>query len=106
HLLVEIEKMCSHICILNKGKKNFEGTLQALQKRFDRMPIKIKTNPIQFPIKLAGYDIVQGTQDITIAIKSKDEIPNIIRQLNALGIDIYEVKQEGNLESWFMDMVQ
>jgi ABC-2 type transport system ATP-binding protein len=41
HLLSEIEKMCTHVGIINKGKLRFEGTIQELSKKASFCKVQI-----------------------------------------------------------------
>ncbi len=105
HLLSEIEKMCSHICIINKGKIHFEGTMPELKQKFETTPLSIYTDNTT-AISLPEYTFTQLSDKIVVQITSKKDIPQIVTSLAIQGINIYEVKQEGNLESWFMDLLQ
>lgn len=65
HLLSEIEKMCTHIGIINHGKLKFEGTMKELSE---------KTNicKIQITIKNAQEWFEKIINDISIALLVKD----------------------------------
>lgn len=106
HLLAELEKMCSHICIINKGKIHFEGTMQELKVKFETTPVRIAVGENDGPVSLPGYEVSREGNVITCNLRARNEIPLIVRQLTEQGIDVYEVRQEGSLESWFMDIIQ
>ncbi len=106
HLLAELEKMCSHICIINKGKIHFQGTMQELKLKFEGTPVRISIGDYDGPVSLPGYEVLRKDHTITCHLQSRNEIPVIVRRLVEQGIPVYEVKQEGSLESWFMDIIQ
>lgn len=106
HLLAELEKMCSHICIINKGKIHFEGTMQDLKLKFETTPVRISIGDQAGPVVLPGYEVVRDGNILTCSLQSRDDIPAIVRQLVEQGMAVYDVRQEGSLESWFMDIIQ
>jgi ABC-type multidrug transport system ATPase subunit len=105
HLLSEIEQMCTHICIINKGKIHFEGTMQALKENFDNTPVSIKTDKHYEQLRIEQFEITTQDNYIVCHVKSKEEISLLVQSLVAQNIPVYEVKQAGNLASWFMDIV-
>ncbi len=40
HIIGEVEQISSHICIIDKGRKKYEGTIDELQKRVKKVIIK------------------------------------------------------------------
>ncbi len=106
HLLSEIEKMCTHICIINKGKIHFEGTMPLLKKQFDSAPVSIQIETQNEHIDYGQWNTIRKENKLIIDIQDKKEIAQVVHNLITQNIDIYEVKQEGNLESWFLDIIQ
>lgn len=110
HLLAEIEKMCTHIGIIALGRMRYEGTLDDLKKGFEKAPLILKTKDIesytgifeqlQIPIEWLANDQVK------LLIKHTDDIPAIIDHLSNNKVPIYSASQEGNLESWFLNIIQ
>lgn len=106
HLLSELEKMCSHICIIHKGKIHFEGTMVSLKAKFEATPVKICIGKTDQQLDFLPIAYQQQGDNITVQIANKEEIPGIIQLLVENKIPVYSVQQEGNLESWFMDIVK
>lgn len=108
HLLSEIEKMCTHVSIINKGKLRFEGTMQELSKAASLCKIQITIDDAQnWLTKLEGsYSNVTlvAKNQITLNIQNKEAIPDFIKNLIAQNANIYEVKILDGLEEWFMTL--
>ncbi|ESU26575.1 hypothetical protein FLJC2902T_25480 [Flavobacterium limnosediminis JC2902] len=106
HLLSEIEKMCTHVAIINKGKLRFEGTMQQLSKEASLCKIQITIDEAQKWVTLLenSYDNVTmvAQNQITLNIQNKEAIPDFIKNLIAQNAAIYEVKILDGLEEWFM----
>lgn len=109
HLLDEIERICTHIGILNKGKLVFDGTIEELQ-------IKSKTNKQKIAITLketipwfeqlnVKYKKL-SLEDNTIRFetKNKEEIKDIILFLLTNDAEILEMKTIEGLEDLFLKL--
>lgn len=110
HLLAEIEKMCTHIGIIHKGKMHYEGTIDDLKAGFEKAPLIIRTDVAleRLPaFQQLGYEVALiDQQQIRCIINDTTEIPRIINALVHNNIPIYSAQQEGNLESWFLNITQ
>ena len=110
HLLSEIEKMCTHVGIINNGKLQFEGTMKELSEKTAGCQVQISLNNASAWIeKLEKIAIpVQqlNEQQISVALDNKESIPNFIRKMVEDGMDIYEVKILDGLEEWFIQMTK
>lgn len=110
HLLAEIEKMCTHIGIIHKGKMQYEGTIAALKAGFEKAPLVIKTDDAA--LRMSALEDLHYTvetidaQHIRVVIANTAEIPHIVAQLVAKEVPIFSAQQEGNLESWFLNITQ
>lgn len=106
HLLSEIEKMCTHVGIINKGKLRFEGTMQELSKAASLCKIQVTIDDAQkWQMELDNhYKNVKliAQNQITLDIGNKEQIPDFIKNLIAKNATIYEVKILDGLEEWFM----
>lgn len=106
HLLAELEKMCTHICIINKGKIHFEGTIQELELLFESAPVRIVTGKLEHKVLLPEVSFTQYDDYLLAEVKQKQDVAHIVKSLVAQDVPVYEVKQAGNLESWFMDIIK
>ena len=106
HLLSEIEKMCTHVGIISKGKLRFEGTMQELSKAAGMCKIQVTIDDAQKWQQTLEkeYQNVQtvAQNQITLDIGSKTHIPGFIKNLIAQNASVYEVKILDGLEEWFM----
>lgn len=106
HLLSEIEKMCTHVGIINKGKLRFEGTIEELSKKSSFCKIQVTIDDAKKWIadlknNYQNINLISNNQ-FTLEIGSKTEIPSFIKNLIEKNASIYEVKILDGLEEWFL----
>ena len=106
HLLSEIEKMCTHVGIISKGKLRFEGTMQELSKAAGLCKIQLTIDEAQkwqneLEANYQNVNLVAQNQ-LTVDIGNKELIPDFIKTLISKNASIYEVKILDGLEEWFM----
>jgi ABC-type multidrug transport system ATPase subunit len=106
HLLAEIEKMCTHICIINKGKIHFDGKMEDLQLNFRNSALKIKVGTTSNAFHIDGFEYSIDGNLLQVHIHTEEDIPQIVQQLVSQNVPVYGVAQTGNLESWFMQITQ
>ena len=111
HLLSEIEKLATHICIINKGSILFQGTLDELHLKQNKKSIIyfdtdnsvqtmeiLKSNNL-FPTLLNGL--------VTIPIVEKEIIAQLNQQLVNNKINVYQIAIiKNDLESIFIDITK
>jgi ABC-type multidrug transport system ATPase subunit len=106
HLLSEIEKMCTHVGIISKGKLRFEGTMQELSKAAGLCKIQLTVDNAQnWQTTLAqNYQNVNlvAQNQLTLEIGNKEHLPEFIKNLIEQKAAVYEVKILDGLEEWFM----
>jgi len=110
HLLSEIEKLVTHIGIINKGNMMFQGTLPELISRQQQAAVIIvETNDIINTLRLINDNncaahIENGK--IRMPVVSKEKIASINRQLVNSNIEVYEISCiKNDLETIFMDLI-
>jgi ABC-2 type transport system ATP-binding protein len=85
HLLSEIEKMCTHVGIISKGKLRFEGTMQELSKAAGLCKIQLTVDNAQkWQTTLAqNYQNVNlvAQNQLTLEIGNKEHLPEFIKNL-------------------------
>ena len=111
HILTEIEKLVSHLSIINKGKLLYQGTIKELNE-----------------LKQNGHDVIVETSDmhktslimenmkisfrelngkLLFRFSSNKGIAELTKNLISSGVDVYEItKEKNNLENIFMDLIQ
>ncbi|MDI1256045.1 MAG: ATP-binding cassette domain-containing protein [Flavobacterium sp.] len=106
HLLSEIEKMCTHIAIINRGKLRFEGTMQELANKTGRCKVQLTLdNAAQWlpQLEMAYKNVLLlNESQLSLEMGQRELIPDFIKSLTAKNANIYEVKILDGLEEWFM----
>ena len=110
HLLAEIDRLVSHIGIINKGQMMFQGTLDELKAKQQQSVSVVfetsdssRTRDVLVSMRL---DPVCENGRCTLPALPKEKIADINRRLVMKGIDVYEVSVVRNdLERIFMEMV-
>ena len=110
HLLSEIEKLVSHVGIINKGCLVFQGTLQELMDKQNNASVIIldtsdNEKTIQF---LNNQNIIAGIENgkIIMPLISKEKIAKLNDLLIQHQLDVYEISTiKKDLETIFMDMI-
>lgn len=106
HLLSEIEKMCTHVGIINKGKLRFEGTIEELSKKSSFCKIQVTIDAAEkwcadLKNDYHNVNLISNNQ-FTLEIGNKNQIPVFIKNLIEKNASIYEVKILDGLEEWFL----
>jgi len=109
HLLAEIEKMCTHVGIIHRGRLRFDGRMGDLSAKFGVTNLLLTLNNAthwaeRLKPRLPELSVESQTQ-LRLSLKDEVAIPGLIRDLVAEGADIYEVRQTGGLEEWFMSLI-
>ena len=109
HLLAEIEKTCTHLGILNQGKLQYQGKIEALQSS-TRRRVRMKVgqialaqrllNSLSFPIMIEG-------NVISTEVTDDQHFNSLIQGLVQKKIDIYDLEREApSLEDLFIDLTK
>ena len=110
HLLSEIERMVTHVGIINKGRMIFQGTLETLKdkrKKFSTISLATSDNE-KASIILAANHVASNLENgkIILPIISNEVIARINQQLAQDGVDVYEISiNKSDLETIFMDLI-
>lgn len=110
HLLAEIEKLVTHVGIINSGQLLFQGTLDELmRKRQQLSAVSIDTNDNAKTISFLDanqFNVKIMDDKILMAIASREEIASINKLLVDQGIEVYELSAgQSDLESVFMNLI-
>jgi ABC-2 type transport system ATP-binding protein len=110
HLLPEIEKLVTHIGIINRGNLLFQGTLgELISKRQQNSFIIFETNnDAKASEIISGFGVVSPGEPgkISIPIVEKETIAEINRKLVQNNIEVYQIsKIENDLEKIFFDVI-
>lgn len=109
HLLSEVEKMITHVGIINRGKLLFQGTLKELQD-INKSQIIIISDNLSESVNLLmnnGYPAELVFDTIRIPFSTLDDIASITALLVNNDHKIYGISQtKGNLEDLFISITQ
>ncbi|MBL4677371.1 MAG: ABC transporter ATP-binding protein [Mucilaginibacter sp.] len=110
HLLSEVEKMATHVGIINNGKLMFQGTIQDLQN-INQPHIYIETDNSADAanlLKRNHIDITEVENDYLLTpFVSKQQIGDINNLLVQNGITVFGInKQHKDLERLFLDITK
>jgi ABC-2 type transport system ATP-binding protein len=111
HLLAEIEKLVSHICIINKGSILFQGTLDELHlKQSQTSVIYFDTDNSNKTLEIIkSNNLVPSLLNgrVTIPIVEKEIIAKLNQQLVNNKIAVYQIAEiKNDLESIFIDITK
>jgi ABC-2 type transport system ATP-binding protein len=99
HQLLEVQRVCDRVAILNKGRLVREGAVSELTAVGERL--RLSAGPVERVLEALG---AKGTRDgdAVLADVSRAEGPALIRTLVERGVDIHEARWVGaDLESIF-----
>jgi ABC-type multidrug transport system ATPase subunit len=110
HILSEIEKLATHIGIIDKGLLKFQGTLDELHDLMqESKAIYIRTSDNREALKTLvdhAPAIASSEEFLTLTIAHEREIAEALRLLIKRGIDVYEVKhRKTDLEELFLQVL-
>jgi ABC-2 type transport system ATP-binding protein len=110
HLLSEIEKLVTHVGVINKGQMLFEGTLLQLeQKQQQGVSTSIHTNN-----QIDALRLIRDVDSTATIVKEHIVIPTVNQQIIAAinkqlvnnDIEVYQITTVKNdLETIFINMV-
>jgi ABC-2 type transport system ATP-binding protein len=99
HQLLEVQRVCDRVAILNKGRLVREGAVSELTSVGERL--RLVVSPAAQVLEVLGAKgVAEG--DAVLADIKRDEGPALIRALAAAGVDIHEARWVGtDLEAIF-----
>ncbi len=71
HLLDEVEKVCTHVIVLQKGKKLYSGTVDEMTSSFGIIELKAEENNKELIKILKNYDGIMSVKEIDDLIQVK-----------------------------------
>lgn len=110
HLLAEIEKLVSHVGILDHGKMLFQGSFKKLQQiREESSIIEIDTDQNPKALKLLlenNHGVNQGKEFLEVRFLNTSQLSVIINLLVTAGLAIYRMQLiESSLEQTFLSII-
>jgi ABC-2 type transport system ATP-binding protein len=111
HLLVEIERLVTHIGIIHRGNLLFQGTLPELISRQEQSSFTaFETSDNQRALEIIAATGVAARADngrIAAPLLEKELIARVNQRLVNSGIDVYQISAVKNdLEAIFFDVIK
>jgi lantibiotic transport system ATP-binding protein len=109
HLLSEIEKLVTHVGIINHGRLLFQGTLPALQaKQTESAVIRIETSDNAKAgtlLREKGLSPSLSETHLTLPMLEREEVASLNQLLVTNGLRVYQLSSEkSDLEAIFMNL--
>jgi len=108
--IIEIERMATHVGIINHGELLFQGSIHDLEA-MSKPAVQIETdNTVDAANYLTrnNYTVAEVTDThIFVPYTTKQQMGNINKLLNDMGYNVYSItKQHKDLEKLFLDITQ
>jgi ABC-type multidrug transport system ATPase subunit len=111
HLLTEIEKLVTHIGVINKGRLIFQGPIDQLKEiNKNQNVIRLQTDnnsKVAFLLK-DQYSVMQKQQNtLEVPFEDRGQVASICKRLVAENINLYEVAiSSKDLEQTFIEIIE
>ena len=110
HLLSEVEKMATHIGIIQEGHFLFQGTISELDKlRNTNLETTIKVSNANIVNTMLGNDLkakIIDNETLSFIVKDREQLATIINKIVHQNIKIYEViPTKKGLEEIFLNTI-
>ncbi len=110
HILNEVEKLVTHVGVINKGELIFQGKLSELYSvSINKVMIETdETDKLTQMLGDKGYSFIKENDfTVMVSVNSKEEISKLLYLITHNGINIYGVRNEQKtLEELFFDMTK
>lgn len=115
HLLSEVESICDHVAIINRGELIVQGEWRTLGFALPQVEIEIGFEGTDTPVWKELHPVVQDAQLVKrngertswlITLEEKEQIPALVHALSLRSVDIYQLNpKQPQLEEIFMQCV-
>jgi ABC-2 type transport system ATP-binding protein len=106
HLLSEVEQICTHIAVLNSGRKVFDGPVADTKSK--RRLVRLRLGDFNAALKeLAAKGLILGAASgDCIELADGVETPEIVKRLVELGMPVFEVTSiKQTLEEFYLELM-
>jgi len=112
HLLSEVEQLCEHVTIIDKGVKICESKVSDLMRAQEQIEVVVAERDAfakfadRMNVKIVMEDRVEHSPHTMFFIEGKeDDIPELTRKITEDNIDIYRItKHQNRLEDIFVEL--
>lgn len=109
HILNEIEKVCTHVGIIEKGNLLYQGSLNELMKNIHQ-EIILTTSDVEKAFQICTSQqfetSIHGSNELKIVLENRDSHNELLRILVHHNIPIYALRNNmNNLETVFLNLI-
>ena len=109
HLLDEVQKVCTHFCVLDHGSLIFSGEVEALSKQKNKYYIQASNSEKLCSVLSASNHVLTWEVDlelISIEINESESIEELLKELAKHDIYVNHLSQQTfNLEKKFIEIL-
>jgi ABC-2 type transport system ATP-binding protein len=109
HRMEQVEEICDHIILVNKGQKILDGTVKNIKQQFKQNTFRIGFNSMPPTINNDAFHIIKHNEDYSLIVKinegySPNDVLNYFLQSNAGIISFNEILP--SLNDIFIELVE
>jgi ABC-2 type transport system ATP-binding protein len=94
HRMEQVEEICDHIALVNKGKKILDGTVKQVKQEFKENLFSIGTSVLPEATDLAPYEVAgKKDQSFIVKIREGHKPTDILQYLLQKGTDIHSFNE-------------
>ena len=110
HLLDEVEKVCSHVVVLNQGKMLYAGSVDQMNSSFGSIEVAAQNmESLEYTLKTFSFvsKVTKENNKLLAVLAEKKEPAEINKMLYEQGIVVnHLVKRKESLEQQFFQLIQ
>ena len=107
HLLNEVEQLCTRICVMNQGRKVFEGALADTKRAQQWVRLRVDDFGRATGLLLRERLIEVARDDGLVALAPTVGTEVIVKRLVGEGIAVYEIaRPEQTLETFYLELMK
>lgn len=110
HLLDEVEKVCSHVVVLNQGKMLYAGSVDQMNSSFGSIEVAAQNmESLEYTLKTFSFvsKVTKENNKLLAVLAEEKEPAEINKMLYEQGIVVnYLVKRKESLEQQFFQLIQ
>ena len=107
HLLSEVQQLCTHIAVMNQGRKVFEGPMSSIQQA--QSWVRLSVNDFSAAVKLLreNHLVVDERDTRFIALAPTAKTEEVVRCLVQNNISVHAIHpQEQDLEGFYLSLMR